>query len=211
MDSESIVLSEAVTSRAREIMYGHYITEDWRAAALDAILALVRSAVAEATREKDARVTELEQKYSDASTGAAMLSVVAQRRLDEYEIVNAANTRLGIRLHDRSVERDALRDEVVRLRERVSEDNAVCLCGCPPDRHEMVDGSECCGDDEHDCLRVAPAVAEVFGVQRADLDAARKAIEEARELFERTIDLETEAQCACTIRQRDEVKRADAE
>lgn len=59
------------------------------------------------------------------------------------------------------------------------------------------------------------ASAEVEGAKvliaklEADLAAARKAIEEARELMSRTIDLEAEAQCPCTIAQRESGHRID--
>lgn len=58
--------------------------------------------------------------------------------------------------------------EVKRLTERVEEDNAVCLCGCPPDAHESLgEDGESCGHDDHECLRVAPAVATLFASLRA--------------------------------------------
>jgi len=36
--------------------------------------------------------------------------------------------------------------------------NAVCLCGCPGGDHEADECGESCGNDEHECIRVAPAV-----------------------------------------------------
>lgn len=45
--------------------------------------------------------------------------------------------------------------------------NAVCLCGCPASEHEAVDeGAEQCEHEDHECVRVAPAVLEIVGRPR---------------------------------------------
>lgn len=67
----------------------------------------------------------------------------------------------------------ALVAEVERLRERVREDNAVCLCGCPDDAHELDrDDGESCEDESHTCVRVPRAVAEEFAALRGRLEKA---------------------------------------
>lgn len=48
--------------------------------------------------------------------------------------------------------------EVARLTALLRECNAVCLCGCPDSEHEADDCGESCGNDHHECIRVAPAV-----------------------------------------------------
>lgn len=49
--------------------------------------------------------------------------------------------------------------EVARLTALLRECNAVCLCGCPDSEHESYgEDGESCGHDDHECIRVAPAV-----------------------------------------------------
>lgn len=80
---------------------------------------------------------------------------------------------------------DVPADEVAALRERIALDNAVCLCGCPASEHEMVDeGAEQCEHEDHECLRVAPAVLEIVGCVRLALAAAEQDRDEARTLLD---------------------------
>jgi hypothetical protein len=61
-------------------------------------------------------------------------------------------------------------DLVVYLRQAIEERNgehAVCLCGCPPEDHEMDDCGESCMDESHACIRVAPAVRDLFAIAKA--------------------------------------------
>jgi hypothetical protein len=52
---------------------------------------------------------------------------------------------------------------------RILEDNAVCLCPCPPGEHESYgEDGEACGND-CECLRVCEGVKQVFDRQRATL------------------------------------------
>ena len=52
------------------------------------------------------------------------------------------------------------------------DDLSVCICGCPMDEHENVDeGAESCGNDDHECFRVYPAVLQIVTALRADLAA----------------------------------------
>lgn len=51
--------------------------------------------------------------------------------------------------------------------------NTVCLCGCPDSEHESYDeDGESCEQDDHECIRVAPAVLEIVNRYRVALSAA---------------------------------------
>lgn len=52
----------------------------------------------------------------------------------------------------------AAEGRVRELETLLRECNAVCLCGCPDSEHEADDCGESCGNDRHECIRVAPAV-----------------------------------------------------
>jgi len=63
---------------------------------------------------------------------------------------------------------------ITELEARVSEDNLVCLCGCPPEAHESLgEDGEQCDHEEHTCLRVAPAVRDLFVALRAEFELAK--------------------------------------
>ena len=50
-------------------------------------------------------------------------------------------------------------DRIAEFESLLRECNAVCLCGCPDAEHESYgEDGESCGDEEHECVRVAPAV-----------------------------------------------------
>lgn len=79
--------------------------------------------------------------------------------------------------------------EVARLTDLLRECNAVCLCGCPESEHESYgEDGESCGHDDHECLRVAPAVLEIvqrYRVALSDALAQKPAGAEVREAAER--------------------------
>jgi len=53
--------------------------------------------------------------------------------------------------------------EVRSLRQQLAEDRAVCLCGCTPEQHENYgEDGEGCEREDHNCLRVAVAVRDLF-------------------------------------------------
>jgi hypothetical protein len=54
----------------------------------------------------------------------------------------------------------AAEGRVAELESLLRECNAVCLCGCPDADHEADECGESCGHDEHECIRVAPAVLD---------------------------------------------------
>mgnify|MGYP000862619041 CR=1 FL=1 len=49
-------------------------------------------------------------------------------------------------------------DRIRELETLLRECNAVCMCGCPDADHEADECGESCGHDDHECIRVAPAV-----------------------------------------------------
>lgn len=65
-------------------------------------------------------------------------------------------------------------DEIARLTALLRECNAVCLCECPESEHEADESGESCGNDEHECIRVAPAVLEIVQRYRGALSNALK-------------------------------------
>lgn len=73
----------------------------------------------------------------------------------------------------------ALAERISELEERIKLDNAVCLCGCS--EHETYDEGEACEIETHECLRVAPAVREVFAAQD---EATKEVVEALRGLVE---------------------------
>lgn len=81
----------------------------------------------------------------------------------------------------------AHRAEVERLTGLLEECNAVCLCGCPAGEHESYgEDGESCGHDDHECIRVAPAVlAHVEALRKflLPLDAGREVEENARRVL----------------------------
>ena len=78
----------------------------------------------------------------------------------------------------------ALLDEVETLRQRVNEDNEVCLCGCPPDAHECYEeDGESCENETHTCLRVCRSVAAEFEASQKALSAERIEVAHLREAF----------------------------
>jgi hypothetical protein len=75
-----------------------------------------------------------------------------------------------------------LEDKVKELEERVDEDNAVCLCGCPASDHEQFgEDGEQCEHEDHVCQRVAPSVRDLFVEMRRERDEAQEQLREAQE------------------------------
>lgn len=66
-------------------------------------------------------------------------------------------------------------DRIAELESLLRECNAVCLCGCPDSEHEADECGESCGHDDHECLRVAPAVLEIVQRYRVALSDALRA------------------------------------
>lgn len=71
--------------------------------------------------------------------------------------------------------------------------NAVCLCGCPAAEHEAVDeGAEQCEHEDHECIRVAPAVLEIVRRLRERLATAERERDEARAERDRAVTIATQ-------------------
>lgn len=66
-------------------------------------------------------------------------------------------------------------DRIAELESLLRESNAVCLCGCPESEHEADECGESCGHDNHECIRVAPAVLEIVQRYRVALSDALRA------------------------------------
>jgi len=67
-------------------------------------------------------------------------------------------------------------DRIAELESLLRECNAVCLCGCPESEHESYgEDGESCGHDDHECIRVAPAVLEIVQRYRVALSDALRA------------------------------------
>lgn len=66
-------------------------------------------------------------------------------------------------------------DRIAELESLLRECNAVCLCGCPDSEHEADECGESCGHDNHECIRVAPAVLEIVQRYRVALSDALRA------------------------------------
>jgi hypothetical protein len=103
---------------------------------------------------------------------------------------NRATTDRDISMRKRAV----LERELAEARQRIYDDNAVCLCGCPPEAHEICDedGGESCANDEHTCIRVCNAAAQEFAALRQRHAAeVEKAYHEAYcDAFLRALSLE---------------------
>jgi hypothetical protein len=65
----------------------------------------------------------------------------------------------------------ALRTQVEDLKEQLRQERMFCLCGCPASDHESYgEDGESCGDEDHECLLVAPAVRTCFDKLRAQVE-----------------------------------------
>lgn len=127
--------------------------------------AVAQQQVAELTRERDAwkGTAECRQRSIDADT----------RRLRgqqaEIERLQAEVDRLNSECKERAADQSRLRAdlasaqaEIERLRGELATDRAVCLCGCPLEQHESrAEDGESCGHDDHECIRVPPAVLAI--------------------------------------------------
>jgi hypothetical protein len=78
-------------------------------------------------------------------------------------------------LLDAAFAAESLREQLKQAQERIDEDNAVCICGCPPEAHE--DGGEdgeSCDNEDHQCLRVCVAVRQIVAQQSAEVARLRE-------------------------------------
>jgi len=68
-------------------------------------------------------------------------------------------------------ERDMARTTAKLLQEICNESNAVCACGCPADEHESYEeDGECCGYEDHECVRTSQAVLGMLQRLRAEVE-----------------------------------------
>jgi hypothetical protein len=85
---------------------------------------------------------------------------------------------LEARLEEAQDERGQARAEIAALKAEIAEHDAcsaldVCVCGCPEDDHELVDGWPCC--DRHcECWPVHPSVARIAAALRAEVEELRR-------------------------------------
>lgn len=102
------------------------------------------------------------------------------------EEMSALRLALAEAQRENAIERDKREAAEIAL----AEDRCVCLCGCPISEHEgrMEDGEQCEHED-HECLRVAPAVLEIVGRVRLALETATRERDEARREAERLMVL----------------------
>lgn len=72
----------------------------------------------------------------------------------------------------------ALHVQLAQAQAEILEDRAVCLCGCPPEQHELVGGDdgEQCEHEDHQCLRAAAGIVSMFADLRAQLATAQQRI-----------------------------------
>lgn len=130
----------------------------------------------------------------DAVGGGAVTRDEARRRAEEAlaktallgPIAPASSTWVSVRADDLAALLAGRpgHDRIGELEALLRECNAVCLCGCPDSEHEADECGESCGHDDHECIRVAPAVLAYVDKLRSDLapaapDELRKAAEEA--------------------------------
>lgn len=77
-------------------------------------------------------------------------------------------------------------NRVPELESLLRECNAVCLCGCPDSEHESYgEDGESCGHDDHECIRVAPAVLAYVERLRSTPPPPSDAVREASERLRR--------------------------
>lgn len=89
-------------------------------------------------------------------------------------------------------------DRIAELESLLRECNAVCLCGCPDSEHEADECGESCGHDDHECIRVAPAVlAYVNGLRKPAPPAASDEVREAAEALRGALDTERRCKVGC--------------
>ena len=80
-------------------------------------------------------------------------------------------------------------DRIGELEALLRECNAVCLCGCPDEEHESYgEDGESCGHDDHECIRVAPAVLAYVNKLRSALLAEQEGGGVANEKLPAVVD-----------------------
>jgi hypothetical protein len=91
----------------------------------------------------------------------------AEEEVDEWKQMEGERTE---ELQAACVDLDNLRAEVERLKAELSEERAVCLCGCPAADHEdYPEEGQDCGVPGHECILVAKAVLESVTQERERL------------------------------------------
>jgi hypothetical protein len=89
----------------------------------------------------------------------------------------------------------AVGPERAQLLERVKEDNAFCLCGCPISDHENYgEDGESCGDGDHECIRTCAAIAGLFAENARKLqehEELKKALKECVNIIEHLMPLKS--------------------
>lgn len=98
----------------------------------------------------------------------------------EAEMIRCHDAALRLALAEAQLENAIERDKREAAEIALAEDRCVCLCGCPISEHEgrMEDGEQCEHED-HECIRVAPAVLEIVGRVRLALETATRERDEA--------------------------------
>jgi len=101
--------------------------------------------------------------------------------LDLVQRIEDCDAALRLALAEAQLENAIERDKREAAEIALAEDRCVCLCGCPISEHEgrMEDGEQCEHED-HECIRVAPAVLEIVGRVRLALETATRERDEAR-------------------------------
>ena len=126
--------------------------------------------------ELEIRAENAERKRDEAKARAATAEAA---RLDADLQVARDQKRIA----ELERERDEALAKVKELETRVAEDNAVCVCGCAHEDHESLgeDGEQCAHEsDGHVCLRVAPAIRDLFVEMRERAEKAERERDEAR-------------------------------
>ena len=127
-----------------------------------------------------------EARELEAERGSLRLALETAEANEEK--LHETNERLALDLVDAEDDRVDLAEMYQTTADRLTAayqvidlDNAVCLCGCPPDMHEdNGEDGEQCEHEDHECIRVAPAVLEIVGRLRLALETATQELTEAR-------------------------------
>lgn len=96
-------------------------------------------------------------------------------------------------VRDLLAERDALAAQLTKYKDTV-DDLSACICGCPIAEHESrAEDGESCGNDNHECLRVFPAVAAMLKALLARLATQEQAALKGRKDADAAVRLLAEA------------------
>jgi len=121
---------------------------------------------------------QLARELADPRVGKTEREHYAARRIADLEAENASFRAGPLEGRDRlTLERDFVRqvnaigEKLAEAEERIAEDNAVCICGCA-DHESLGEDGEQCDHEDHECVRVAPAVRDMFAAMRRERDDA---------------------------------------